>query len=490
MPNHETRPQAPSPTHLTWLQWFALGTRLSLLMPINTAPVLAPSSVMRAWQFVGFLAVCVATDVALARWLVLGEANFYPAALPLQWITFAISALAVWLAVEHGSDAGALRNAERSNASKVGTILGLLLASSFAYILFSYGVGIAAAHIKHPAWALGLAWLGWGSYWLVQLWAFIVAMRIYHVMGLRVRAAMAVAFGSAALGIAAHAVFPGQLWYPSGNDSTAQPPQIRLSQALFESQAQLLTTQLAQIKARQPDQSNVYALVYAPYAPEDVFLKESRMVAQVLNERFKSEGRIVSLVNNIQTTQTHAWASPENLQRALKAIAAKMSEEDVLVLYLTSHGAKNFKLASAHWPLATDDLSPQELASMLSHAGIKHRIIAVSACYSGGWIEPLKTDHSLIMTAADATHTSYGCGTRSELTFFGRAVFSEGLRETASFEEAFARAIPVIKKREEEAGKDDGFSNPQIFVGEGIKPLLRQIERQIAQAALEPVQKP
>ena len=70
------------------------------------------------------------------------------------------------------------------------------------------------------------------------------------------------------------------------------------------------------------------------------------------------------------------------------------------------------------------------------------------------------------MTAADAQHTSYGCGKRSKLTFFGRALFDEQLRTTHSFEQAFAAAVPVIRQREIEAGKDDGFSNPQISVGE------------------------
>ena len=81
-----------------------------------------------------------------------------------------------------------------------------------------------------------------------------------------------------------------------------------------------------------------------------------------------------------------------------------------------------------------------------------------------GWIEPLATDSTLIMTAADATHTSYGCGRLSELTFFGRAVFHEQLRQTHSFTEAFAKAVPLIQQREVEAGKSDGFSNPQIRV--------------------------
>jgi hypothetical protein len=84
------------------------------------------------------------------------------------------------------------------------------------------------------------------------------------------------------------------------------------------------------------------------------------------------------------------------------------------------------------------------------------------------------------MTAADAQHTSYGCGKKSELTFFGRAVFDEQLRRnTHSFEEAFARAVPVIREREETAGKSDGFSNPQLLVGADIKPVLAQLQARL-----------
>ena len=125
------------------------------------------------------------------------------------------------------------------------------------------------------------------------------------------------------------------------------------------------------------------------------------------------------------------------------------------------------------------------LRSALDAAGIRHRVIAVSACYSGGWIDTLATDATLIMTAADATHTSYGCGRLSELTFFGRAVFNEQLRQTHSFTEAFARAVPLIAQREVEAGKADGFSNPQIRVGAQIAPVLAGLAQRLrdAQAA-------
>ena len=109
----------------------------------------------------------------------------------------------------------------------------------------------------------------------------------------------------------------------------------------------------------------------------------------------------------------------------------------------------------------------------------------VSACYSGGWVQPLAADHTLVMTAADATHTSYGCGKLSELTFFGRALFDEQLRSTHSFEQAFANAVPIIKAREIEAGKADGFSNPQISVGAQTAPILRALEKRLGSVSAQ-----
>jgi hypothetical protein len=87
------------------------------------------------------------------------------------------------------------------------------------------------------------------------------------------------------------------------------------------------------------------------------------------------------------------------------------------------------------------------------------------------------------MTAADADHTSYGCGSRSELTFFGRAMYDEQLRQTRSFEQAHAQARLVIDQREKDAGKTDGYSNPQIAMGQGMREHLTRLETQLAKAA-------
>jgi hypothetical protein len=253
-----------------------------------------------------------------------------------------------------------------------------------------------------------------------------------------------------------------------------------LSQETFETQQAVWKQAVARLAPQRPGVVDVYGIVFSPYADEDVFLRESTMVKDVLEERFDAAGRVLHLANHASTVDQLPWATPVNLERAIAVVGDRMDREnDVLVVYLTSHGASDFKLEASNPPLDVDSVSPGQLRQALDNAGIVNRVIVVSACYAGGWLGPIADDHTLVMTAADATHTSYGCGSRSNLTFFGRALFDEQLRRTHSLEEAFTAAVPVIKKREEQAGKEDGFSNPQMLVGDKIRPVLKALQARL-----------
>ena len=158
-------------------------------------------------------------------------------------------------------------------------------------------------------------------------------------------------------------------------------------------------------------------------------------------------------------------------------------DEDILFIHLTSHGAGNGELAAQFAPMQVSPVLPQELRRWLDHAGVRYRVVSISACYAGNWIAPLSADGTLVMTASDANHTSYGCGSKSDLTFFGRAIYDEQLRTTThSFTDAHAAARKIILQRENEAGKDDGYSNPQIKVGSLIEARLALQREQACKA--------
>ena len=84
--------------------------------------------------------------------------------------------------------------------------------------------------------------------------------------------------------------------------------------------------------------------------------------------------------------------------------------------------------------------------------------------------------HGLVAVhAARAAHTALGAVpgiVSASVTMAGADVEVEGPFDG----EAFAAAVPLIKQRELDAGKDDGFSNPQIAVGDKIGPVLMALE--------------
>jgi hypothetical protein len=155
-------------------------------------------------------------------------------------------------------------------------------------------------------------------------------------------------------------------------------------------------------------------------------------------------------------------------------------DEDVLVLFLTSHGSESHRFSLELWPLRFKELDPAALRALLDASGIRNRVVIVSACYSGGFIAPLKDEHTAVITASAADRNSFGCSNEAQWTYFGKAYFDEALRGTYSFTQAFENAKPVIAARERADGYDP--SDPQMAVGGAIAGTLEALERQLRNA--------
>jgi hypothetical protein len=132
-----------------------------------------------------------------------------------------------------------------------------------------------------------------------------------------------------------------------------------------------------------------------------------------------------------------------NFAAAVHAIANAMNRDnDVFILFMTSHGEQTgFAL---QLPGGTAELTPQQVAAALDGEGIKNRVVIVSACYSGIFVPPLANDNTIVMTAADAEHTSFGCAPERDWTYFGDAFFHQSLHPGSDFESAFDHARILI----------------------------------------------
>jgi Peptidase C13 family len=224
----------------------------------------------------------------------------------------------------------------------------------------------------------------------------------------------------------------------------------------------------------EPPTPHAYFVGFAGDADPEVFSREAQFARQVFATRFGSADRSVLLVNDADDRDSWPLASLSGLSQTLKLLATRMDpDEDVLVLFLTSHGsADGLEVRNGSLPLA--QLAPEDLRQALDDSGIRWRVVVVSACYAGVFVDALKNDTTAIVTAADAAHSSFGCQEDRELTWFGEAFLKDSLPGSASLEEAFAKASGLIAQRED--AEHQVHSNPQLFVGAQMRDKLRSLE--------------
>ncbi len=218
--------------------------------------------------------------------------------------------------------------------------------------------------------------------------------------------------------------------------------------------------------------TDLYFLGFASYAMQDVFYKEVNYAKKIMDSRFDTSGRSAVLINNLKSLDKDPLANNHNLAFMLNGMAERMNvDEDILFLYLTSHGSKKHELTINFWPLNLNNITPEILKNQLDESGIKWRIILVSACYSGGYIKPLENENTLVFTASATDRKSFGCNNTNEFTWFGEAVFKFALNKSYSMIEAFEQAKVYIRDKEK-LQQVDKFSLPQLSVGKNIKEKL------------------
>jgi Peptidase C13 family len=262
--------------------------------------------------------------------------------------------------------------------------------------------------------------------------------------------------------------------FPSAQSAFAQTPAPNQSASVSLEQVPRVEAAVAQVAPHTPGVADVFFLGFAGYGEQGVFRKEEEFARRVFAERFGSGGRSLALVNDVDDRNTFPLATVTSLHQALDLLGRKMDrEEDVLVLMLTSHGNRS-AMAVSNGDMKLAQLRPKDLRQALDDAGIRWRVIVISSCFSGTFIKPLRTNTTLIITAADARHSSFGCEDERELTYFGEAFLRDALPTAPSLEAAYQKARDIIHRRE--AAEGQVHSNPQLFVGSAMRAKLAPLE--------------
>ncbi len=225
----------------------------------------------------------------------------------------------------------------------------------------------------------------------------------------------------------------------------------------------------------------LYSLVVAGDGKQSVFMREADYVSNLLASRFGASGQI-SLVNHRDHMEDRPLATRESIDRAARTLAQRSGPEDLIFIYLTSHGTQDHELVLDQPRLSLADLPADALAAALAPLKDRDKIIVISSCYSGGFIPDLKDERTLVMTASRADRVSFGCSEEADFTYFGDALFARALVETDDLQQAFNEAKAYVAQREIE--DDFEASEPQIWAPKGVIARWQLLRKNQAERAL------
>lgn len=161
-------------------------------------------------------------------------------------------------------------------------------------------------------------------------------------------------------------------------------------------------------------------------------------------------------------------ADDDTILSFVHTAAAQAASHDVIFVHISTHGAP-YELARRIGEGETTGLSSRELARVLSPLADRPTIIVISACYSGSFIRDLRGPRRIILTAARADRSSFGCGAGNRHTLFGEAALNAFREPDKSLRQIFnviQRNVAGMERRQHFTP-----SQPQISVGAAVADL-------------------
>jgi hypothetical protein len=245
---------------------------------------------------------------------------------------------------------------------------------------------------------------------------------------------------------------------------------------------------LGSLKAQRPGAIDAFVVVAALDA-DPVFNREAREAGRVLASRFGATDREIVLAEDEGADRAAAAGTSAHLDQAIARAAALMDKnEDVLVLYITSHGSPHAGINFKHRAYGEGIITPAQMSGMLGKYGVQNRLVILQACFSGQFVAALATPQTVVATAASSLSASFGCSASNDWTFFGHALINQALRQPDTFVRQFRRAVVSIIGWEEKLRIEP--SNPQISVGKDTGIWLAALDAEARAVPPSPVGHP
>jgi hypothetical protein len=239
--------------------------------------------------------------------------------------------------------------------------------------------------------------------------------------------------------------------------SPNQPQGIARSEALLDEQLQRVR---AVVAATPADERVLVYLGFAMNSRSKAFQGDALLGQKVFGALNANTSSVI-LSNLPQTLNlAYPFATADTAKRALTEVGRIVKgRKAAVVVLISTHGVADvltINIADTDYP----PIRPIELATWLAELGETPTVVILSACYSGSFINALKSPTRVVLAAAAANRSSFGCQSDSRNTYFVETLLGPDFSGQLTLQQWFARTRKSIDAKEKILGLAPP-SNPQ-----------------------------
>src|SRR6185437_2580844 len=264
-------------------------------------------------------------------------------------------------------------------------------------------------------------------------------------------------------------VGPLDPWWREYDAAQSHPDAMNpASEPVLAAQQFMMDRALDQLADERPGVTDLYFVGFAPDARHPGFVTDVDAAQHAMDERWHTNGRSVVLLNSPLTVAERPFATITHLRQVLLEIGDTIdADDDIVMLYLTGSSGADHTLTAVNPPLELVNLSPLGLKQLLDAAGIRWRVIVVSTCNAGTWMNALKNDDTVVIASSAADVRASDCSGGLAPSSFGQAFFTNAMRHS----DDVTRAFEVARKNL----ADRHAAQPVIAIGSAIAEHLKSL---------------
>ncbi len=187
--------------------------------------------------------------------------------------------------------------------------------------------------------------------------------------------------------------------------------------------------------------------------------------------RQTSDFEVVPLIaSNFSATPKRKYpiADDKAIAKLVNTATEAAKPGDVVFVHISTHGARGV-LARQVGDKEPTAITARALAHQLAPLAGHPTVLVISACYSGSLIADLRAPDRIIVTAARADRSSFGCAACNRHTDFGDAELHGFAERGRSLRQVFAAIRDDVARMEQKDRLKP--SEPQVWVGADVTDL-------------------